>query len=109
MLMISVASQSGARILFYALFVAPFCYAAATVFVLPIFWFVPRARQPSLVVGAIWGGLAAWLAALVVSPSLREWLRWEVFSGFVFAGGAAGISYAYLARSLGASPSRVRK
>ena len=58
-LMISVASQSGARILFYALFVAPFCYAAATVFVLPIFWFVPRARQPSLVVGAIWGGLAA--------------------------------------------------
>ena len=93
------APQWGSATLIFALFRAPFCYAAAIVFALPILWLVPRSRTPGLVAGAIWGGLAAWAAAGFVAPSFREWVRWEVVLGYATAGVASGLLYAYLVRA----------
>ena len=54
--------QTGlANVLIVALYMAPFCYGAAAVFVLPIFAIWPPLRRPSYPVAAIWGILSAWV------------------------------------------------
>jgi hypothetical protein len=80
-----------------ASYVTVFCCAAAVVFVLPIMAVWPPARRPGYIVAAVWGTLAAWCSAAIIT-GLRELVRWEPMLGFGVAGCACGLFYARLAR-----------
>ena len=91
--------QAGPYVLIVALYMAPFCYGAAALFVLPIFAIWPPLRRPSYPVAAIWGMLSAWCAdMLVMWGQFYELVRWEPLLGFGAAGAASGLLYAYVVR-----------
>src|SRR6202035_3569192 len=71
--------QTGlANVLNAAVYMAPFCYRAASLFVLPILAILPPLRRPSYPVAAIWGILSAWCAdMLVMWGQFDELVRWE--------------------------------
>jgi hypothetical protein len=78
---------------------APFCYGAAALFVLPILAIWPALRRPSYPVAAIWGTLSAWCTGtLVMWGQFYELVRWEPLLGFGAAGAASGLLYAYVVR-----------
>jgi hypothetical protein len=81
---------------------APFCYGAAALFVLPILVVWPVMRRPSYVVAAIWGVLSAWAAGAVLivggHESLRQIVHWETLLLFGAAGTASGLLYAVVVR-----------
>jgi hypothetical protein len=93
-----------------ALYIAPFCYGAAVLFVLPVLIMWPRLRRPSYAVAAVWGAFAAWAAVAVLSwlqnlrPSVGQILRQmlmppvEPAALFGGAGAVSGVVYARLAR-----------
>jgi hypothetical protein len=88
-----------ANVLMVALYMAPFCYGAAALFVLPIFAIWPPLRRPSYPVAAIWGILSAWCAdVLVMWGQFYESVRWEPLLGFGAAGAASGLLYTYVVR-----------
>ncbi len=88
-----------ADVLIVALYMAPFCYGATALFVLPILAIWPPLRRPSYPVAAIWGTLSAWCAGtLVMWGQLYELVRWEPLLGFGAAGPASGLLYAYVVR-----------
>jgi hypothetical protein len=94
-------ASAGAYVLVLALYIAPFCYGTAALFVLPAFAVWPSLRRPSSQIAAIWGALASWCAnALLFSSSIsfHELVRWRVLIGFGGAGAASGLLYARLAR-----------
>jgi hypothetical protein len=90
--------QTGlANVLIVALYMAPFCYGAAALFVLPILAIWPPLRRPSYPVAAIWGILSAWCAAMLVMwGQFDEVIRWVPLLGFGAAGAASGLLYAYV-------------
>jgi hypothetical protein len=92
--------QTGlANVLIVALYMAPFCYGAAALFVLPIFAIWPPLRRPSYPVAAIWGILSAWCVdMLVMWGQFYEFIRWEPLLGFGAAGAASGLLYTYVVR-----------
>ena len=88
-----------ADVLIVALYMAPFCYGAAALFVLPIFAIWPPLRRPSYPVAAIWGILSAWCAdVLVMWGQFYESVRWEPLLAFGAAGAASGLLYTYVVR-----------
>jgi hypothetical protein len=66
------------------------------VFVLSILWLVPKARRPGIAVAALWGAVAAWVAALAVVTDVHDWLQWQTGIRFGAAGAASGLVYRYL-------------
>jgi hypothetical protein len=84
---------------FLALRIAPFCYGAAVLFVVPILAIWPAMRMPTYSVAAIWGIFSASAAILLFTWVLRESARinWEVVP-FSAAGAVSGLFYAYLMR-----------
>src|SRR5580704_7540848 len=90
--------RAGRAFPFLVLWIAPFVYGAAIVFVLPIFAAWPASRQPSYPLAALWGALAALAAAGVVAPALTELARPVVLIGFGSDGAASGLAYVLLLR-----------
>jgi hypothetical protein len=92
--------QTGlANVLIVALYMAPFCYGAAALFVLPILAIWPLLRRPSYPLAAIWGTVSAWCAgALVMWGQFYELVRWEPLLGLGAAGAASGLLYTYVVR-----------
>ena len=81
---------------FLAMRIAPFCYGAAVLFVVPILATWPASRLPSYSIAVMWGivSAVASLATLAVlgfggSPS------WTDVLPFIVAGAASGLLYAY--------------
>jgi len=91
---------------FLAIRIAPFCYGAAVLFVVPILATWPASRLPSYSTAVIWGILSAVasLAALAVlgfggTPAAQsvQWLEaWSDVLTFIVAGAASGFLYAYV-------------
>jgi hypothetical protein len=76
-------------------FIAPFPFATAAVFVLPVFVLWPSARRPGYVIAAVWGALAELVALSVIYwrlPSIGQltslgtllWLIPGALSGFFY-------------------------
>jgi hypothetical protein len=82
--------------------IAPFCYGAAVLFVLPILAIWPVIRRPSYLVAAIWGVFSAWAAVALFAwssgQSLRGTVHWETLLVFGAAGTASGLLYAVVVR-----------
>jgi hypothetical protein len=73
--------------------------AAGVIFVFPIFVKFPKARQPTLVVAAIWGGAVAYLSFMLASGQVERLDRPSVAVAAIWFGGAAtGVVYTLLAR-----------
>jgi hypothetical protein len=73
--------------------------AAAVVFVLPVFAFVSRLREPPLWFAALWGALLAGISsALVIGPSQFMRTSRGAHLGLALSGAAAGLFYAVLVR-----------
>jgi hypothetical protein len=92
---------------YLALRIAPLCYGAAVLFVLPILAVWPALRRPSYLVASIWGILSAWAATVLLAAFLgvsfrfRQVLRWESLLGLLAygaIGAASGLFYASLVR-----------
>jgi hypothetical protein len=76
-------------------FIAPFPFATAAVFVLPVFVLWPAARRPGYVIAAMWGALAELVALSVIYwrlPSVEQltsggllWLVPGVLSGLFYS------------------------
>lgn len=82
---------------FLAIRIAPFCYAAAVVFVVPILVTWPPSRHPTYPIAAVWGIVSAVvsLAALVAGLGLGTTPTWSGLLPFIAAGAASGLLYAY--------------
>ena len=95
----SLARTGPADVLIVALYMAPFCYGAAALFVLPVLAIWPPLRRPSYPVAALWGTLSARCAGtLVMWGQFYELARWEPLLGFGAAGAASGLLYGYVVR-----------
>jgi hypothetical protein len=91
---------------FLAIRIAPFCYGAAVLFVVPILATWPPSRLPSYPIAVIWGILSAVasLATLAVlgfggTPAAQsvQWLEaWSDVLTFIVAGAGSGLLYAYV-------------
>ena len=79
-----------------ALRIAPFCYGAAALFVVPILAIWPSMRRPTYSVAVIWGVLSALAALALLTRVLGQSIRvnWEALP-FGAAGAASGLLYAY--------------
>jgi hypothetical protein len=82
-----------------ALRIAPFCYGAAALFVVPILAIWPAMRRPTYSVAVIWGVLSALAALALLTRVLGQSIRvnWEALP-FGGAGAASGLLYAYVVR-----------
>jgi hypothetical protein len=88
---------------FLALRIAPFCYGAAVLFVVPILAIWPAMRMPTYSVAAIWGIFSGGAAILLLMWVLRQSARinWETVWAMVpfsAARAVSGLFYAYLMR-----------
>jgi hypothetical protein len=84
-------------------YILPFAYGTAALFVLPILVVWPAARRPSYLVAALWGGGAACCARLVLaSRGLPVTMSFSALSTLTLfwslPGGGSGVFYAWLVR-----------
>ena len=91
-------TRAGGAFPFLLLYLAPFAYGAAVVFVLPIVVAWPRSRGPSYPIAVVWGALSSYLAAVLIFPSGA--LRLAVLTGFAVPGAISGVVYSWLVRLL---------
>jgi hypothetical protein len=94
---------------FIALRIAPFCFGAAAVFVLPGLLMWPRLRKPSYLVGGVWGFCATWATIVAVAAILDRESISKVrlpqslppigpSALFGFPGAVSGVLYSWLVR-----------
>ena len=89
--------------LIFSLIVWCLSLAAAAICVLPGLIFVPRVRQPTLWVSAIWGGLASLLMGWIVFGSIFVHTSTLGIAWLAAAGVASGIVYWLSVRGFRAS------
>lgn len=95
--------RAGYNVPFLAARMAPLCYGAAALFVLPVLVVWPSARRPNYFAAAIWGAVAAWIFMTAIFAPVRglfEVLRWPVLSGFGAAGAVSGLLYSRLVQRI---------
>jgi hypothetical protein len=88
---------------FLAIRVAPLCYVAEALFVVPVIAFWPSARRPSYIGAAAWGFLVAWAMTALFAWSIdRSFRTTDIgLEGLIMlstAGMASGLLYARLVR-----------
>ena len=89
---------------FLAIRVAPMCYLAEALFVMPFLVFWPVMRRPSYAGAALWGSVAAWAMTALFAWSINRRfgtmdVDWLGLSKMTFAGMASGLLYARLVHS----------
>ena len=78
---------------FLAIRIAPFCYGAAVLFVVPILATSPPLRHPSYPIAIIWGIMSA--IASIAAIGFGGTPIWGGLLPFMVAGAASGLLYAY--------------
>ena len=78
-------------------FIAPLAYAAAAVFVLPLFAVWPASRLPSFPIAALWGGVSSYAAMLLVFGTRGRTLLDAALLFAAAPGALSGLAYAWLA------------
>jgi hypothetical protein len=87
------------------LYMAPFVFGAAALFVVPVFALWPASRLPSLWIAAVWGGVASYASFVLLyfGRRLNEYIPRDARDAVALAlwaapGAASGLLYAWLAR-----------
>jgi len=78
-------------------FIAPFAYATAAVFVLPVFALWPASRLPSFPIAALWGGASSYAAMLLVFGTRGRTLLDAALLFAAAPGAVSGLVYVWLA------------
>ena len=105
-LAITFLPRVGSAFSIMVLYIAPFAYATAAAFVLPILMVWPPSRRPSYVLAAVWGALAACGAWFVLASQQAGGFEMSmprpVAIGLIWSGAmpgvVSGMFYAWLVR-----------